>query len=295
MMQKELKKVIDQSRDVEGQIRSALRTPMKRNILWIITESNYDREVYERFFNDSVVVKPSYDKKGMGSCDHVVKIVSNILKSNETKRILGIRDADYWYYLPERFVYPNNVLHTDERDIEMMMFCSPSVIRYLMNWNHAFPAKIEVVKPIACYMGRIRIWHIARRKRSSMKKFKIAAVWDENSRPQKPKLHWKRLLLERYNRLTHEHLNSKKLSSIKTYFGLDDIQQFGKICRGHDFVQLLGLAMVHNDYSSKQIQERIKYGYSKDDFARTNLAHNIVTFANQLGMFVMESGRPKLL
>lgn len=91
-MRKELKKAIDQSRDVEGQIRSALQTPMKRNTLWIITESDYDREVYERFFNDGVVVKPSYDEKGKGSCDHVVKIVCNILKSKETKRIIGIRE-----------------------------------------------------------------------------------------------------------------------------------------------------------------------------------------------------------
>ena len=221
-MRKELKKTIDQPRDVEGQIRSALQTPMKRNTLWIITESDYDREVYERFFKDGVVVMPSYDEKGKGSCDHVVKIVSNILKSKETKRILGIRDADYQYFLPERFVYPDNVLHTDERDIEMMMFCSPSIIQDLTNWSSEFPAKIDVVKPIACYMGRIRIWHVARRKTSSMKKFKIAVVWDEKARPQKPKLHWKRLLQERYNRLTHEHLNTKKLSSIKNRFGLDE-------------------------------------------------------------------------
>lgn len=286
-MRKELKKTIYQPRDVEGQIRFALQTSMKRNMLWIITESDYDREVYERFFNDGVVVKPSYDEKGNGSCDHVVKIVSNILKSKETKCILGIRDADYQYFMPAKFVYPNNVLHTDERDIEMMMFCSPSVLSYLKNWNPEFPAKIEMIKPIVCYMGRIRIWHISRQKTSSMKKFKIAAVWDENAKPQKPKSHWKRLLLERYNKLTHERLNSKMLSKIKNRFGLDDILQFGRICRGHDFVQLLGMAMVHTDFSSKQIQERIKFGYSKKDFAQTNLAKQIVGFANQFNMVVM--------
>jgi hypothetical protein len=286
-MRRELKKAIDQARDVEGQIRSALRTPMKRNTLWIITESDYDCEVYERFFNDRVVVKPSYDENGNGSCDNVVRIVNSILKSKETKRIVGIRDADYQYFLPERFVYPDNVLHTDERDIEMMMLCSQSVVRDLVNWNPEYSAKINVVKPIACYMGRIRIWHIAGRKTTSMKKFKIAVVWDENASPQKPKPHWKRLLLERYNRLTHEHLNAIMLSSIKNRFGLDDNLQFGKICRGHDFVQLLGLAMVQTDYSSKQIYERIKYSYSKQDFSRTNLAHNIASFANQFGMVVM--------
>lgn len=62
-MQKELRNAIDQTRDVEGQIRSALQTPMKRDILWIVTESDYDRGVYERFFNDKVAVRPSYDEK----------------------------------------------------------------------------------------------------------------------------------------------------------------------------------------------------------------------------------------
>lgn len=284
---KELKKTINQPRDVEGQIRLALQTPIKRDILWIITESDYDRQVYERFFNDRVRVKPSYDEKGKGSCDHVCRIVSNILKSKETKRIIGIRDADYQYFLPKRFVYPANVMHTDERDIEMMMFCSASVIRDLTNWNNVFLSKIDVVKPIACYMGRIRIWHIARRKTSSIKKFKIAVAWDDKAKPQKPKKHWKRLLIDRYNKLTHEHLNAKMLSAIKNSYGLDDVKQFGKICRGHDFVQLLGMAMVHTDYSSNHIQERVKYGYSKDDFVKTNLAKNIVSFANQFGLVAM--------
>ena len=42
-MRKELKQTVDQTKDVEGQIRSALQTPMKRGLLWIITESDYDR------------------------------------------------------------------------------------------------------------------------------------------------------------------------------------------------------------------------------------------------------------
>ena len=115
-MQKELRNAIDQTRDVEGQIRSALQTPMKRDILWIVTESDYDRGVYERFFNDKVAVRPSYDEKGKGGCDRVVRIVKNILKSGDTKRIVGIRDADYLYYVPGRFTSPSpNLFHTDER------------------------------------------------------------------------------------------------------------------------------------------------------------------------------------
>lgn len=89
-MQKELRNAIDQTRDVEGQIRSALQTPMKRDILWIVTESDYDRGVYECFFNDKVAVRPSYDEKGKGGCDRVVRIVKNILKSGDTKRIVGL-------------------------------------------------------------------------------------------------------------------------------------------------------------------------------------------------------------
>ena len=133
-MRKDLKSAINQTKDVEGQIRAALQTPQKRNKLWIITESDYDSGVYERFFNDNVVVKPAFDENGDGGCARVVRIVRNILDSGETQRIIGIRDADYMYYVPGKFRYSDNIYHTDERDIEMMMLKAPSVIYALNAW-----------------------------------------------------------------------------------------------------------------------------------------------------------------
>ena len=63
--------------------------------------------------------------------------------------------------------------------------------------------------------------------------------------------------------------------------------EYGRICRGHDFVQLLGMAMVNANYSSKYIQEKIAESYDVADFSRTTLADNIRTFARQFGMVVM--------
>lgn len=285
-MWKELKQTVNQTKDVEGQIRSALQTPMKRGLLWIITESDYDRRVYERFFGANVAVRPAYDEKGQGGCDHVLRIVRNILKDGATKRIIGIRDADYQYYLPKKYVYPSNLFHTDERDIEMMMLKSASVQRGLASWSAVFPVKIEVVKPVACYLGKIRIWHVAHDISASIKRYKIAKVWDYLAVPQRLKNGWKRILMDQYNRLTGESVNPKRLSVLKKRYGLDDIQ-YGRICRGHDFVQLLGIAMVDSRYSSKEIQEKMTTLYSKPDFAATNLAQNIQAFANRFGMRVM--------
>ena len=285
-MPKELKNAVNQTRDVEGQIRAALQTPMKRNTLWIITESEYDRNVYERFFNENVAVRPSYDENRQGGCQHVVRVVNNILQSGETQRIIGIRDADYMYYVPGRFSYPGNIFHTDERDIEMMMLKAPTVLSALNAWHVSFTAKIAQVIPIACYMGLIRIWHVARNKTASLKKFHIACTWDLNSSPQKPVNHWKKVLRDRYNRLTGEHLNDRMVNYIRNCYRLNN-HEYGRICRGHDFVQLLGMAMVNANYSSKYIQEKIAESYDVADFSRTTLADNIRTFARQFGIVVM--------
>lgn len=285
-MRKDLKSAINQTKDVEGQIRAALQTPQKRNKLWIITESDYDCGVYERFFNDNVVVKPAFDENGDGGCARVVRIVRNILDSGETQRIIGIRDADYMYYVPGKFRYSDNIYHTDERDIEMMMLKAPSVIYALNAWNALFPAKIVQVIPIACYMGLIRIWHVARDIHASMKKFHIACAWDLNAKPQKPVNHWKKVLRERYNRVTGEHLNDRMVNYIRNCYRLND-NQYGKICRGHDFVQLLGMAMVNANFSSKYVQLKIAESYDAADFARTTLAGNIRAFARRFGMVVM--------
>lgn len=285
-MPRDLKKTVNQTKDVEGQIRAALQTPMKRGLLWIITESDYDRRVYERFFMSNVVVRPAYDEHDQGGCEHVLRIVRNIVMDRVTQRIIGIRDADYQYYLPTKYVYHNNLLHTDERDIEMMMLSSTSVQRGLAGWNADFPAKINMVKPVACYLGKIRIWHVAREVASSIKKFKIAKVWDYQSVPQKLKNGWKRILIDQYNRLTGQNVNPKRLSAFKKRYGLDDIQ-YGRLCRGHDFVQLLGIAMVNSRHSSREIQEKLVTLYSQTDFAATNLAQNIRAFADRFGMVVM--------
>lgn len=284
-MRKDLKRSINQTKDVEGQVRAALQTPQKRNKLWIITESDYDSGVYERFFNDNVVVKPAFNENGDGGCARVVRIVRNILDSGETQRIIGIRDADYMYYLPDKFRYPDNIYHTDERDIEMMMLKAPSVINALNAWNPLFHEKVAQVIPIACYMGLIRIWHVARDVHASMKKFHIACAWDLNANPQKPVNHWKRVLRERYNRVTGEHLNDRMVNYIRNCYRLN-ANRYGRICRGHDFVQLLGMAMVNANFSSRCIQLKIAESYDASDFARTMLADNIRAFARRFGMAV---------
>ena len=285
-MPKELRKTINQAKDVEGQIRSALQTRTKRNLLWIVTEIDYDCGVYEQFFNDNVVVKPSYDEQGNGGCDRVVRIVRNIRQKNLTQRIIGIRDADYQYFLPRRYAYPDFVKHTDQRDIEMMMLTSSSVQDGLTAWNPDFASKIDLVKPVICYLGRLRIWHVAHDLTASIKKFKLAKVWDFMTTPQGLKKGWKRLLTDQYNRLTGENVNPKRLSALKKSYGLDDLE-YGHVCRGHDFVQLLGIAMVDTHYSSKEIQTKLGELYSKEDFASTNLAQNIRDFAAVYGMVVM--------
>jgi hypothetical protein len=73
---------------------------------------------------------------------------------------------------------------------------------------------------------------------------------------------------------------------IRNCYRLND-NQYGKICRGHDFVQLLGMAMVNANFSSKYVQLKIAESYDAADFARTTLAGNIRAFARRFGMVVM--------
>lgn len=81
--------------------------------------------------------------------------------------------------------------------------------------------------------------------------------------------------------MTVQSVNAKRLYALKKRYGLDDMQ-FGRICRGHDFVQLLGNSIVDSRYSSKEIRGKTTILYSKVDFAAINLAQNICTFANRL-------------
>lgn len=286
-MPKDLNSTVNQAKDVEGLIHAALHTPMKRNKLWIITESDYDSDIYEHFFNDNVEVLPSNDMNKQGGCSRVVRIVQSVLRSSETQRIIGIRDADYMFFLPNRYHYPANIFHTDERDIEMMMLKSQSVLGALTAWDASFSVKIDQVIPVACYMGYIRIWHVKHDKRSSIKDFNISVAWNQTARPQKLVKNWKRVLREKYNRLTCEHLNNRMVQGIRNSYGLNNIQfQYGQICRGHDFVKLLSLMMIKQEYSNNSLAIKIAEKYDKMDFVNTNLYSSIQRFAARFGMSV---------
>lgn len=99
-------------------------------------------------------------------------------------------------------------------------------------------------------------------------------------------INWKKVLRERYNRVTGEHLKDRMVSYIRNRYGLNDMQ-YGRICRGHDFVQLLGMAMVHSDYSSKYIQTKIAESYDVADFSQTALSNSVVAFAARFGLTVL--------
>jgi hypothetical protein len=253
-------------------IQIALKTPIGKDIVWIVVEDTDDINVYKPFLDNATTrILTSKSSDGRKGCHYVEQIVTDILNEQSTTNIFGIRDTDYTKY--DSYQYPKGVFHTDYRDIEMMMFSTSSVIDHLTEWNGDFIQKYDEVISVTRIFGYMRICNYLYNLGCNFKKkIKISHVWDnsnhvliENWKEQIQKDFInncnKSFSLEEYNRT----INEKNLND----------ESENDICQGHDVVRLLQYMFVENKYNESEIMRQMTISYNLSDFKLTSLYSDI--------------------
>lgn len=281
-MDKSLRSNTNELVGTKAAIKMAMRSPAGSRTVWTIVEGEDDVRLYSRMLNeDAVTIKTSEGEDGKRGYKNVETIVVEIAKEDPNAKIFGIRDRDYTSFECPIHVFPDNIFITDRRDLEMMMFESPSVVLGLDKWTSCFTQAWNKIIPVARFLGYMRICnHVNDYGCVLRNSIKSGNIWDFS---------------------THEFKSSWKSDcavAMKEWISEDDLEQFISIrdlptfsdfdiCRGHDVVKLLSLSLIRNEYTNKAITNKIIDLYSYDDFRRTNLCSMIESWGSERNMEVL--------
>lgn len=263
-----LSDIIDQSKNVEGQIIMATNSTIFNDVVWVLVESTSDKKIYDRMFKGKSMVLPAVKEENKKpNCLSVEKIVTNVLRKQSTEYIIGIRDTDYTRYWHNRkYSLPKNIVHTHHRDIEMTMLSAASCQTALNTWDGQFKNKISECFPFIRYMGYLRVWfeNFVNDEIHNLKKFRWGKILEEDTRNIAND--WKTRLIDRFNELCDTNLKETELEDYAQIRGLDKVSDYD-ICRGHDLLPCLANRMVRTHiYTELTIREKMTQNYSPTEF-----------------------------
>lgn len=301
-MSKALRTVVEQdmTRHTLGHIFAKLKGQRVGKTTFLVVEGADDLAFYRRFF-DRRSVAAYYSTKlkddgtvETGGCEELQHIVKTVLEDGRTDKVIGIMDTDYRRYIKD-YRYPQNIFHTDHRDMETTALSTPSVELALASWIPNYQKKIEGMEPVLRHVGVMRILNDKFRIGCNFgKKCKIDRLYDEQRHVIFDD--WKK----RYNRsfLTASMKNKRKttMQKAKTVLSLGGALLHYLLCsykkeslfdvaQGHDTLQFLSLNTAKNSVYSKQaIWEKCFDAYSPADFARTRLYADIDAWQQRKGL-----------
>lgn len=289
----------DLSRHTLGHIFAKLRGMRRFRTVFVIVEGSDDLAFYMRFF-DRRVASIYYSTKlkddgsvGTGGCDELQNIVKTILEDGRSDKVIGIMDTDYRRYR-RRYIYPQNIFHTDHRDMEMTALGTSSVQQALKSWITDYDGILQRIEPVLRHAGKLRIVNdLYRLGCSFKKKVKINRVFDDTT--HNVFSDWK----NRYNKAFKKSCFRKRhglleniaewqrlfIASIHMAFHNYKDENIYDICQGHDTISLLSLSLVTNSiYSEAAIWEHCFDAYSLEDFKSTYLYSSIYEWATIIGI-----------
>lgn len=265
-------------------IKMAMRSPAGSRVVWAIVEGKDDVDFYSRMLNkDAITIKISEGDDGRRGYKYVEMIVVEIVEEEINAKIFGIRDRDYTFFEFPTHVFPENIFVTDRRDLEMMLLESPSVVSGLEEWTSCFAQAWQKIIPVARYLGYMRICnHVNDYGCILRNSIKPGNLWDFG-------IHefissWKSVCVSAMNAWISE-------KELEQFIIMKDLQAFSDydICRGHDVIKLLTLALVRKEYTKDVITNKIINLYTYNDFQRTNLYSKIKSWGNKRSLKVLRN------
>lgn len=265
-MDKSLRSNTDELTGTKAAIKMAMRSPAGVRMVWTIVEGEDDVRLYNRMLNeDTVTIKTSEGEDGRRGYKNVESIVAEISAEDRKAKIFGIRDRDYTSFEVPVHIFPENVFVTDRRDLEMMLLESKSVQTAMINWTADFTKAFEIALEVGVVLGQLRLCnHIYNFSIVFRDKIKHSRIWNQNM--HNLDINWRQYCRSVLN----GYVSDEEITAFINRYQLDDVSPYD-LCRGHDVLTYLSLALVKLEYSVPSITSRLINSYSAEDFQSTNL------------------------
>lgn len=288
-MRKSLQDSVVQPLHTKAVIKAALKSPEGSRRVWCVVESDDDVEVFEKFFIPLIVsVLPSTNEEGKRSYHNVESIVTELYAEETSPKVFGIRDRDYTSFSPS-YVPPVNVFLTDDKDLEMMLLKSQSVIEGLRRWNPDFPENVVRSANVMRFLGYIRIFNDIKQASCVFKDnlTKVSLIWDDST--HSVYADYKDRLFSKFQEATAIDVNKDEFYRFIEQHSLERMSIYD-VCRGHDVCKLLCVLMIKKEYSrQKDLFKCMRDSYSFEDFSQTVLYSDLCQWAvdRSLSIFIM--------
>ena len=277
----------DMTKHTLGHIEAKLRGMLGHRTTFVIVEGSDDLAFYKRFLDISKTTSyysTKLNDEGKvqdGGCEELQNIVRKVLADGRADKVVGIMDTDYRRYLPH-YEYPQNIFHTDHRDMEMTTLSTPSVQHVLRGWIIDFDTIFDELKVMLRHAGVLRIMNDRFRLGCSFKKkVKISSIFDTSR--QSVVENWRSKYDSKFLRACLNKRKQSFIGHIKTLVGLSKAAVFYvthsfaresdyDVCQGHDTIQLLSLSLIDTaTYSPDAIWEKCFDAYTLADFKNSRL------------------------
>lgn len=199
--------------------------------------------------------------------------------------ILGIIDKDFHVLLHDGVTENNQLFFTDSNDIEMMLFNSVSLEKFLAIYadqnklNAGEKPRNRILNAASC-LGALRVVSLVNRYNLRFDGFECKDFIDRNTLLPDSKKLIKKITQRTISNgtsvsVTEEVLESQASDLMQVYYPHD-------LCNGHDVLDILGIAMTKcfsslpaTQYNSDTIFGCLLMGYSDNEFHETQLYNKL--------------------
>ena len=199
--------------------------------------------------------------------------------------ILGIIDKDFHVLLHDGVTENNQLFFTDSNDIEMMLFNSVSLEKFLAIYadqnklNAGGKPRNRILNAASC-LGALRVVSLVNRYNLRFDGFECKDFIDRNTLLPYSKKLIKKITQRTISNgtsvsVTEEVLESQASDLMQVYYPHD-------LCNGHDVLDILGIAMTKcfsslpaTQYNPDTIFGYLLMGYSDNEFHETQLYNKL--------------------
>lgn len=276
-----MKKYLDAS-DKINSIRLELRHPSTKNTKWVLVEGEDDIKIYGKLLNNKLVSVEQVH----GGVGQLRIAVSTLV--NETKQVLGIRDADFLHLNHQNEII-ESLFVTDFHDTEMLMISSNASMNslfseFLSGELDFDEIRTKILNSIS-FLGAIRWYNDTHNLELNFKGISLQNLF--NSRD---------LSLDKNAKVLEiNHRSPNKKSTIT----VTNIEEFipaeidlYNVCNGHDFEKALASFISersNNGISDKEVGKSLRLSYNISQFETTNLYNSLVNWEKRSSLILFES------
>ncbi len=284
-MVQSLREAYQEPSGTKAAIRLALNSPAGLRVSWIVVEGEEDVAVYSKFMQpENTVVKTSEGRDGRRGYANVELIVTEIKAEVPLAHIFGIRDTDYSKY-DEGYICPVNIFLTDRRDLEMMLLEADSVQQALIEWIPNYEEALNKSVPVCRYFGYLRICNGVLNLNCNFRDhLRITRFWDFDRHALRED--WRESSEQSFVALANGGCSNTTVNDFIVEQALEQ-EDCHDVCRGHDILPLLALALVRKEFSATAIMQKMIEVYSLEDFRQTHLYANIAQWQENEGVEVL--------